>query len=41
MSALSLTQKLAAEFLAKGDSLALSANIEGLTYPGLNALFKK
>ncbi len=41
MSALSLTRKLAIEFLANGDSLALSANIQGLTYPGLNALFKK
>jgi 2-methylisocitrate lyase-like PEP mutase family enzyme len=41
MSALSLTQKLAAEFLASGDSRALAANIEGVTYPGLNALFKK
>ena len=40
MSALSLTRKLAAEFLARGDSRALAANIEGLTYPGLNALFK-
>jgi 2-methylisocitrate lyase-like PEP mutase family enzyme len=41
MSAMSLTQKLATEFLASGDSRALSSNIYGLTYPGLNALFKK
>lgn len=41
MSALSLTKKLATEFLANGDSNALAANIQGLTYPGLNALFKK
>lgn len=41
MSALSLTKKLATQFLANGDSNALAANIQGLTYPGLNALFKK
>ena len=41
MSALSLTRKLAAAFLAGGDSRALSAHVEGLTYPGLNALFKR
>lgn len=41
MSALSLTKKLATEFLANGDSNALAANIQGVTYPGLNALFKR
>ncbi len=41
MSALSLTKKLATEFLANGDSNAVAAQIQGLTYPGLNALFKK
>jgi 2-methylisocitrate lyase-like PEP mutase family enzyme len=41
MSALSLTRKLATEFLANGDSNALAANIQGVTYPGLNALFKR
>lgn len=41
MSALSLARRLATEFLANGDSLALSTNIQGLTYPGINALFKK
>ncbi len=41
MSALSLTKKLATEFLANGDSNALAAHIQGLNYPGLNALFKK
>jgi 2-methylisocitrate lyase-like PEP mutase family enzyme len=41
MSALSLTRKLATEFLAGGDSRALSAHIYGLTYPELNGLFRK
>ena len=41
MSALALTKKLATEFLASGNSNALAANIQGLTYPGLNDLFKK
>jgi 2-methylisocitrate lyase-like PEP mutase family enzyme len=41
MSALSLIKKLATEFVANGDSNALAANIQGLTYPGLNDLFKK
>jgi 2-methylisocitrate lyase-like PEP mutase family enzyme len=41
MSAISLTRKLATEFLAQGDSRLLSANIEGVTYPQLNALFKQ
>jgi 2-methylisocitrate lyase-like PEP mutase family enzyme len=41
MSALSLTKKLTTEFLANGDSNALAANIQGVTYPGLNALFKR
>jgi 2-methylisocitrate lyase-like PEP mutase family enzyme len=41
MAALSLTKKLAAEFLADGDSNALAAHIQGVTYPGLNALFKR
>jgi 2-methylisocitrate lyase-like PEP mutase family enzyme len=41
MAALSLTQRLAKEFLATGDSSALAAHIRDVTYPGLNALFKR
>jgi 2-methylisocitrate lyase-like PEP mutase family enzyme len=41
MGSLSLTRKLATAFLAKGDSAELGAHIEGVTYPGLNALFKR
>jgi 2-methylisocitrate lyase-like PEP mutase family enzyme len=39
MSALSLTQKLAKSFLATGDLDELAGHIQGVTYPGLNALF--
>jgi 2-methylisocitrate lyase-like PEP mutase family enzyme len=41
MAALSLTKKLATEFLANGDSNAFAGHIQGVTYPGLNALFKR
>jgi 2-methylisocitrate lyase-like PEP mutase family enzyme len=41
MAALSLTKRLASEFLAHGDSNALAAPIQGVTYPGLNALFPR
>jgi 2-methylisocitrate lyase-like PEP mutase family enzyme len=41
MSALSLTRRLAADFLDKGDSAELVTHIQGVTYPGLNALFKR
>jgi 2-methylisocitrate lyase-like PEP mutase family enzyme len=40
-SALSLTKKLATEFLANGDSGVFAPHVQGVTYPGLNALFKR
>ncbi|HEX4111449.1 MAG TPA: isocitrate lyase/phosphoenolpyruvate mutase family protein [Stellaceae bacterium] len=40
MAAISLTQRLAKSFLATGDSNELAAHIQGITYPGLNALFR-
>ncbi|HEY5208413.1 MAG TPA: isocitrate lyase/phosphoenolpyruvate mutase family protein [Stellaceae bacterium] len=41
MGALSLTQTLTKAWLATGDSNELAGHIQGLTYPGLNALFKR
>jgi 2-methylisocitrate lyase-like PEP mutase family enzyme len=41
MSALALTKKLATEFLANGDAALFAPHVQGVTYPGLNALFKR
>ncbi len=41
MSALNLTKKLATEFLASGDANIFAEHVQGVTYPGLNAMFKK
>jgi len=41
MSALALTKKLATEFLASGDSAIFAPHVQGVTYPGLNAMFKR
>jgi 2-methylisocitrate lyase-like PEP mutase family enzyme len=40
MGALSLTRKLATSFLEVGSSDDLVAHIQGVTYPGLNGLFR-
>ena len=41
MTALNLTRKLATSFLDAGSSDDLVAHIQGVTYPGLNALFQR